>query len=47
MWLACMSISGVPRQLVVIELIYSDKASDTAKMLLEFRNSCPVVSSVM
>ena len=27
--------------------MHSDKAGDTSKMLLEFRSSCPVVSSVM
>ena len=39
-------ISGVPRQLVVTELIV-DKESDMSKMLLEIRSSCPVVSNNM
>ena len=41
-----VAISGVPRQLVVTELIV-DKESDMSKMLLEMRSSCPVVSSVV
>ena len=41
-----VAISGVPRQLVVTELIV-DKESDMSKMLLEIRSSCPVVSSNM
>ena len=38
-----VAISGVPRQLVVTELILLK----TSQMLLEIRSSCPVVSSVV